>query len=595
MPIWLGMEESLSDSSTEQLRCPVPCPTTYKRERASSPTKTVLQGSEVRSGGHLEYALPNQERKENHLRPKGEVTTMAAWGKVLPFQGITPERLAGIFEYYLHYEVRHRDGNVIIQSPYRCRKHWPPDLFRLEKPITLHNYTSMGSYAFLDEYHVSMFSKIGTDVTLERAASLLRDFDNLNEYDRLGRIKQAIALCHHEDLRHLLSELVCPRLFAEYPSARIWPVIVDSALGLLDRSLRIMYAIRLYGFDAAERAVSGQTAINILDQFQPGSAWDLSAPLSILLTSSYPKLPGFQVDRLGLHFVFELGASLEYSPHYPSTPLDLVRTWRMARERVPLDPYGPEVSKQLAHRRYIHSEWTRQEFEELLRWLILSWNTVMAEWTDPCNFLDANGFLDPVDQFERYLTLFRIVYETSEIACTVSPYLRKILFFQLLDEYGGLLGTDCLESVLNPEIAAQRITELLVPLPEPFLEYYQHMMRKVLGHCMDVMIDGIWLKERISERGIRVLDYNPNLDIYYEAKEPISRSRFVADVLRCLRNSLHGYVSSNDRRHRFARRLSLHDGNVVDDLPDLSLPLFLGMLASPKMFVDRQALSPHQS
>ena len=82
--------------------------------------------------------------------------------------------------------------------------------------------------------------------------------------------------------------------------------------------------------------------------------------------------------------------------------------------------------------------WRSDDINDLVRWVVSRINALYLALINPSYFLKDDLVIDYIKQRQYYLTINRIVSETITVNTELDSYLRKLLFFDILDKYANL-------------------------------------------------------------------------------------------------------------------------------------------------------------
>ncbi len=161
-------------------------------------------------------------------------------------------------------------------------------------------------------------------------------------------------------------------------------------------------------------------------------------------------------------------------------------------------------------------------------------------------------------------SLARICFDTYLIQIIEQPYLRKMLFFTLLDKYANLIPdlgssrdeTEIWRDLLSHSFFDNNFKNIAEKVPESLevLPGMRDNLQRTIGHVLHSK--------------------------YEDWSEIESHEEEAINFLRTYRNSHHGYLIRN--RSDFFK----HTGDIPNHLPDYSLDLWHTFLADPKKFVE---------
>lgn len=207
--------------------------------------------------------------------------------------------------------------------------------------------------------------------------------------------------------------------------------------------------------------------------------------------------------------------------------------------------------------RYIFPPMKFDEFKEYFDWYIEALNNLY------------NFVLNLPDIESKRLVSFSIArscLDTYLIQILEQPYLRKNLFFTLLDKYAGLVhefrtgvrgDVDIWNKLLSFNFFENNLESITNNTPSALRlsGFIGDHLRDIVNHLLTSKYSD-WDKRKLHED---------------EAIE----------ILRTYRNTHHGYLLYDDQRTTILQ----HDGDIPNYLPDYSLDLWHIFLADPKKFI----------
>jgi len=308
----------------------------------------------------------------------------------------------------------------------------------------------------------------------------------------------------------------------------------------------------------------------------------------------YPFIGGFRGGPVGLDFLFLFEPAEHYTPDlYPRNWLAVASTAAgFGRERVALyeslrDVRGPAWNH-AAHQRYRHARgYSVEQRLELLKWYVEQANRLLYELTDIANFTagrDPEGAIDPVFAFEHHLSVDRLARKTLLSMSLEEVGTAKQLAFEVAELYDGMSklfgnhvdASDFFKRLFHPQKGPALLRDRLRQLPGPFGSELPALAEQLYGRIEETVVNSVWLKSKVVADGVLVR----SRDLTRE--EPVSRSDFVAELMRVYRNAHHGYFTAADQRqNRPSRYLFLVDGDLPVEMLALPALWWLAYLADP--------------
>ena len=453
--------------------------------------------------------------------------------------------------------------------------------------------------SFVEDYFRSEFATANVPRLTTETDTLLSLVESAStegcRWRGMYRLDEALAYAGPQRLRPLLRDHVAPCFFRLYPEGKIAVIRYNPENDDAAALMRTLYAAAQTPLQELKKEAF--RGIRTLQDWHLNSL-TLLGPLlfDLLLSLFYPFVGGYRGGPVGLDFLFLFEPAERYTPDlYPRNWLAVASTAAgFGRERVALyeslrDFQGP-AWQHAAHQRYQHARgYTVEERLELLRWYVGQANRLLYELTDVANFTvgrDPEGAIDPVFAFEHHLSVDRLARKTLLSMSLEEVGTAKHLAFEVAELYDGmskLFGnhadpSDFFKRLFHPQEGPALLRDRLCQLPSPFGAELPAIAEQLYRQIEETVVNSVWLKSKVAADGVLVR----RKDLTRE--ESVSRSDFVAELMRVYRNAHHGYFTAADpRQNRPSRYLFLVDGDLPAEMMALPPLWWLAYLADPGM------------
>ena len=208
--------------------------------------------------------------------------------------------------------------------------------------------------------------------------------------------------------------------------------------------------------------------------------------------------------------------------------------------------------------RSIFQKLNLKEFSRYFDWYISKLNN-LYDFVQSINGLEKRHLLG--------FTIARICLDTYLIQIIEQPYLRKMIFFTLLDKYENLIkefGSRKGDTIIWRELLS--------------LTFFEENLKDLAKKTPRVLqiLQGVRFNLKHTTRHVLHSKYDVRVNVKTHENEAI-------DFLRAYRNSHHGYFLTRNRSQRFLE----HTGEIPNYLPDYALDLWHIFLADPQEFVNK--------
>ena len=203
-----------------------------------------------------------------------------------------------------------------------------------------------------------------------------------------------------------------------------------------------------------------------------------------------------------------------------------------------------------------------------------------------------DGAIDFIKQRQFYLTIDRIVSETTVVNTEQDTYVRKQLFFDILDKYATLSAKKVdfgkrertYLRLLKKSHFKGRLEPLIARMPSRFRIYIVARAEEIYDRTVQQAVEGVWSKDRLDQdrKLIQLKRFDKASGKYVDRDPRNTFEDFTAELVHGIRNSLHGYRMMG---HTYECLLAFHSCEVSNVLPDLATVYLFALLSDPDEFV----------
>lgn len=393
---------------------------------------------------------------------------------------------------------------------------------------------------------------------------------------------RALTFARPLDLHNVLVNLVLPVFFDLDPNGIVLPFVLNEEVDRLSAVLRGGYAISHYPIADLRSVDKGFPTRRLWDQAFLVNFFD--ALLSIIQVVSYPYISLIHGGPIGLHFVFIFSNPPEYAPPpFPSTWLHDVRSEALMADEahdsvaVLQNPESEEACR-LGHRRLLAKRPLAQSSVlALTEWALKRLGSHVLEFSDPASFLDGSGDIDLVFALEHSLSWLRVLQRTVHSLSTEEMPMGKFIAFDVADLIDGLRSafkyrdeSETFKLLFNPDTGRTLLNSVLGTVPTGPREYLVDACDLFYNELRETISRSVWVSKTRTPSGFLVR----SKDGTNEVEEPVGK--FVANVMRALRNTHHGY-----KIRTCSRYLAPITGNTPNSIASLPLIWTLALIADP--------------
>ena len=408
-------------------------------------------------------------------------------------------------------------------------------------------------------------------------------------YRKLLWIRHLLSCTRYSQYVRLLREVAAPAFFDAYPHGQIHIIRVSEDLSLALQTIDLLGIMRVYSIPEVRQ--SRRRSVTAGQSRHLGSA-----VLQAVLSAFHPNLYGLVVERFSFLLVFQCHPSMKLREGSSMPVLrDALRGKRLLEPNLirASDPSSRIGSGTFGATRLRHvTRWRKETIHELVEWAVKRIDALYMSLLDPSLYLAADDSIDFIKQRQFYLTIDRIMSETVTVNTEQDTFLRKQLFFDVLDKYATLSGRKVdfkhrertYLRLLKETHFHGRLQPLMGHMPNPFQAYLVKAAEEIYQQTMAQAIDGVWSRQRLDKarRLIQLKKFEKSSGEYIDSAPRISFEDFTAELIHGIRNSLHGYRMMGDT---YERLLVSHSCEISNLLPDLATIFLFVLLSDPDEFV----------
>ena len=421
--------------------------------------------------------------------------------------------------------------------------------------------------------------------------NFVKKFEEKEGVESFKALTTLLTVAHPTEILEYLQKFAVPSFFEKYQKGKIYFIRYDDILVTMNSVARVLSDVDIFGVDIFRENLVPRSMRRVhhtgLDTF-------VDTTLKSILGGFFPNIYGVAISRIGGYILLLFDNPFKFEPDKPEWDyfkesgifddikgkLNFEQLINLVRKK--------EVDFETAYNRYVHhKDFSVDNMDSLIKWLISCLNDYYLKLLDFCNFSNEANFIDFTFHRKVYLTLERIFLEINNVIFEFDNYLKKILYFDLHDKISNLMVTSSQD---RPKIFKRllrlshfngKISKILQNLPVPFNSYLIEYGEGIYNAIIESSVNHIWDKSRKTDKGVQLREIdseNQNKWIgkkYKDTRTKISDEEYSVNLLHEFRNTLHGYVLNN---FYFEKYLAIHEGQVSDYLPDLSLIWLFVML-----------------
>ncbi len=511
------------------------------------------------------------------------------------------------------YDIYEESNNLWLRKKGRSKNITKKTAIEIKEVITKNKIELEGTYDFLENYYDSDYFKnyfkdnssvqqverntgISLKVEINEIRQLFENslaYDTPRKYSEFRRILLLILFNYPGYLKKFLKEKLLPHFFHEFPEGKF---IILRYYNFLDKwmsFIRVAYSMDHFSLAELRGTNKGMEALRKWSSFYVDDMVVLF--LNFFSILFYPKISVLPSTLFGMNFAFLFPENVEQKWKYrPGDWLQYIRsTTTFGREQISVFSEIQE-NPRLLETRYIHRfEFDKTPITELLKWYINKINDYLLHTLDACNFINEDGTISFCKAFEYNLTFDRLIRLTINSYATETPNVSKQGTFEIADLYESIEHTvgnntntaDFFKKLFNPVEGKNLVKNCISSMPKPFSDYFKEINEEIYEELLNKVIDSIWIKNKITKEG-KIKIRNKNLD--REVEE--TKEEYVANFIRAIRNTTHGYFSEEDQQKRPSRYLVLSNANIPDSISYFPFLWLLAFLNDPSGFLGWEQL-----
>ena len=501
------------------------------------------------------------------------------WIKLGPIHSPMTKIIGRAFRQRLGGRVREAAGSTWAQLRPEYLQALRP-FFSATTLVDAASFQEASAYRVLEEYsppapHGQTIASIPT-FTEGKVADWAAEFDSIDWWRACHRIQTLMMFCEPRTRAKWLREHVAPWFFTRFPQGRIDFLVIDDDYRwrtYLVRKLYQLWAIPGVSADAVlQLPVQTLVALHGFDQqFVP------LLELNVCFGFFYPLIYGFEAHQITSAVLFHFGEGLDAVP--PVFPGSVEHWWRSSsafketeagirRFQAMAEGTNLEQEPALVERRWVRDEWFLF-FDRYIEGL----NKMYARALDFALYRGADGTLDYRYHFQMLMTILRLALETELVTSGLTPFLRKTLAFDVIDQFAVLLAggdpnptkqAELFRTILTRQWFEERLAPALGRFPEPLGSVLSEAAKSLSQAIHSTVLNGVYVPQK-----------RPS------TKE--EEEQLVLQVMRQLRNTKHGYFLTDDKFHTY---LAAHTGNLTDAFHHVALLLWMSLLEEPAMYLN---------
>lgn len=465
------------------------------------------------------------------------------------------------------------------------------ELFVYSGSITAANMHDANVFSVLDSYWWD-FEKICPQVLPYNSDFYKKTIEEARGYKKLLWIKSLLFRVGFSDYVQLLREIAVPAFLTAYPKGRIHIIRIDK--GLLDL-LQTIDLIGILGVYSIHEIKQGRRQSITAGQGR-GLGSLGSNILQAVLSGFHPNVYGIVAERFSFLLVFQCHPVLKIYKRTTIPSLsDVLRAKRILEPNLALQNITNEqdLKTKLEDTRLLHvTRWRGEDIDKLVEWTVKRINALYLSLINPSLFLKDDKSIDFIKQRQFYITIDRIVSETITVNTEQDTYVRKQLFFDILDKYATLSAKKVdlgkrertYLRLLKKSHFKGRLEPLMAHVPSRFRTYIVARAEEIYDRTVQQAVEGVWSKDRLDQdrKLIQLKRFDKASGKYVDRDPRNTFEDFTAELVHGIRNSLHGYRMMG---HTYESLLAIHSCEVSNVLPDLATVYLFALLSDPDEFV----------
>jgi hypothetical protein len=509
-------------------------------------------------------------------------------------QRLVAKMLGEVLEKHAGYEVKHEQDAVWIRDPARAKGKKRQPAAEIRAVIDAANRFDESQLGFIREVQGTIYRdfQMPTNLGGKSLSELLAEFiADPRASKGTYSLAMAFAKCPLTELSDFLRRQFFPAFWGAYPNGRIVLVKHNPLFETRFSTVRAGYTLQQYGrIDNLN-----------LQSFETMSHWQILSPsiqlrmiLDLGAVAFLPTIQYFTAGRTGITMVMIPDQQVELeSLDFPTSWAEVYRShWDFGREERITTAAGFSTvgvsANYRALRRYIQAPtFGVEDVKNWVSWLVDRFNVLQFHQTDPAEFEDQ-GRVDFVTCLEHALSVDRVLRKGIGAAVSVETIVCKSAAMEIADlleelsnYWKATTGSQRSEfkTLFHSIDGLALLKRAYAGMPRAIADNLIRAASAVYAHLQSAIVESVFVSNKKSAAGdILVRDRALANEV------PEAPADFVANIIRCLRNTHHGYLTKRDSRGlRPSRYLALISGNLPNTFQYLGTLFAIALLADPQV------------
>lgn len=517
-----------------------------------------------------------------------------------PDQKLMAKSLGDVLETHAGYEVQRDEKSVWIRDPGRAKKNHSLPAARIRATLDASTYSNEGQLEFIKEVQGTLYREfeMGPGLGSKTVPTLLSEFSKSPQSPSgVYSLALAFAKCPLPELSEFLSGTFFRTFFEAYPNGKALLIQHNPLFERRAGTVRAGYTMQQYG------RLDGLN----LQSFETMSHWQNLVPstqlrmiLDLGAIAFLPTIQYFTALRMGITLVLIPGQLVQYeSLDFPSSWHSVYQShWDFAKEHRSAAVIGNTAGVKGSYRALQHfiqaPNFSTSDTELWVGWLLERFNFLQFHQSDPAEFEDQ-GRVDFVTCLEHALSVDRLLRKGVGAAVSVETAVRKAAAMEIADlleelsnywKSTGRKGGVDFKTLFHSRDGLLTLTRAFGTMPNVIRKNLVDAAEAVYTHVHETIVNSVFVDSKRTPAG-NVLVRDKKLSTEKEE----TPAEFVANVVRCLRNTHHGYLTKRDTKSlRPSRYLALVSGNLPNTFQYLGTLFALAFVADPKTMIGWECL-----
>lgn len=415
---------------------------------------------------------------------------------------------------------------------------------------------------------------------------LMNDISTKPDHQQLYYSSFALFAVGPTKRQHFLRDFFFPWFFSKYPAGKILALRLDSSYEQRIAILRWGNLLTIYDDSEIDIMKPGFNGIKSMADLHNSDMVNIEPYFFSLANMFFPYKCPIIKGPFGCIFVlFTNEQEIITRGTYPRTREELHLLHGLMKGDRP-DFSSPASAEQGWLGRYIpNRSYSASELVSLFKDAIPKLNRLLRLRLDVTNYRNADNEIDFIGAFERFYTLDRIMLEINSCQCATNGYHARSAVFSVADKFAelitisGVSKKETFHHFFKKPFMTNTLMPLLERLEQPFRDFFK--AERIYNSLYDTLLskEGLWMEHRRTATGLNIRAWDKDRKIFCEKAK--SFDEFVGMTVRAVRNTHHGYISTDNDR-RFATYFSLHTGKLPDIFTAIPQLIWLAVLESPE-------------